>query len=139
MIWIYESNDILFINDTTATTPEASFVALQRFLTSSGKLWWICGGSDKGLDFDIWLKIKKTPHLQPLLLSGSAEQKIKKVFKKNKIAYSEFNSLLEIFNFLKSKAEPKDTILLSPGATSFGMFKNEFDRGERFNNLTDEW
>jgi len=26
-------------------------------------------------------------------------------------------------------------VLLSPGAASFGMFKNEFDRGEKFKKI----
>jgi UDP-N-acetylmuramoylalanine--D-glutamate ligase len=29
-------------------------------------------------------------------------------------------------------AEEGDTVLLSPGAASFGLFKNEFDRGDQF-------
>jgi UDP-N-acetylmuramoylalanine--D-glutamate ligase len=29
-------------------------------------------------------------------------------------------------------ARKGDTVLLSPGATSFGIFKNEFDRGDQF-------
>ncbi len=29
-------------------------------------------------------------------------------------------------------AEPGDTVLLAPGAASFGVFQNEFDRGEQF-------
>ena len=29
-------------------------------------------------------------------------------------------------------AKKGDTILLSPGAASFGVFKNEFDRGDQF-------
>ena len=31
-----------------------------------------------------------------------------------------------------------DTIVFSPGATSFGMFANEFDRGNKFMNLVKE-
>jgi UDP-N-acetylmuramoylalanine--D-glutamate ligase len=29
-------------------------------------------------------------------------------------------------------AESGDVVLLSPGAASFGLFANEFDRGEKF-------
>ncbi len=32
----------------------------------------------------------------------------------------------------KSVARKNDIVLLSPGAASFGIFKNEFDRGEQF-------
>jgi UDP-N-acetylmuramoylalanine--D-glutamate ligase len=31
-----------------------------------------------------------------------------------------------------ANAAPGDTILLSPAATSFGIFTNEYDRGEQF-------
>ncbi|MBV9707545.1 MAG: hypothetical protein JO125_09075 [Chloroflexi bacterium] len=30
------------------------------------------------------------------------------------------------------QAHPGDTVLFSPGFTSFGLFRNEFDRGDQF-------
>ena len=33
------------------------------------------------------------------------------------------------------QAQANDIILLSPAAASFGMFKNEFDRGDQFNEI----
>ena len=47
-----------------------------------------------------------------------------------------FNSLNEMLSALKnnlSSADHKDDIVVfSPGATSFGMFTNEFDRGNKY-------
>ena len=120
---IVQKKGVVFINDTTATTPEASLVAVQRFFKKNKKLWWICGGTDKGLNFNSWLKIKPNKNLQALLLSGSANDKIKQVFQKNKIIFHEFSSLTSIFNFLKNNLHSGDIVLFSPGATSFGLFK----------------
>jgi len=30
------------------------------------------------------------------------------------------------------EAQPGDVVLLSPGCASFGLFRDEFDRGDRF-------
>ena len=32
----------------------------------------------------------------------------------------------------QKKSEKNDIVLLSPGAASFGLFANEFDRGDKF-------
>ena len=36
-------------------------------------------------------------------------------------------------------AQVGDAVLLSPGCASFSMFKNEFDRGEQFNQIVRKW
>ena len=38
----------------------------------------------------------------------------------------------EAFAAALAAAKQGDIILLSPGATSFGIFKNEYDRGDQF-------
>ena len=49
-----------------------------------------------------------------------------------------FDSLDELLLELKQDLEKnststeKENVIFSPGATSFGMFKNEFDRGNQF-------
>jgi UDP-N-acetylmuramoylalanine--D-glutamate ligase len=46
-----------------------------------------------------------------------------------------FNNFEKAILAAKNKAVPGDIVLLSPGCASFGMFVNEFDRGEQFNNV----
>jgi len=44
-----------------------------------------------------------------------------------------YDNFTEALDRAVSLAQPGDVLLFSPGFTSFGMFLNEFDRGDRFN------
>jgi UDP-N-acetylmuramoylalanine--D-glutamate ligase len=46
-----------------------------------------------------------------------------------------FDDLAVALDAARAAAAPGDVVLLSPGFTSFGMFLNEFDRGDRFRAL----
>lgn len=50
-----------------------------------------------------------------------------------------FDSLVDAFADALEHAEAGDMVLLSPAFASFGMFKNEYDRGEQFNTLVSRY
>ena len=105
---IREYQGIKIYNDTTATTPEATLVALD--VLGDDRTILIMGGADKGLDMSALEarlpRVKKVIHLGRDLASAVHEA--------------------------MASADPGDTVLFSPAFASFGMFKNEYDRGDQF-------
>ena len=69
-------------------------------------------------------------------LQGSATDKITSELEKEKISFNgPFDSLDKMLVSLKEKlseTEDNEIVVFSPGATSFGMFSNEFDRGNKY-------
>ena len=101
-------------------------------------------GTDKGLDF---LPFVESAHLAKkiYLLEGTGTDKILPFLKEKQIAYSgPYGSLKEMLVAVKADLpelagnETTLNIVFSPGATSFGMFTNEFDRGNQFKALVKE-
>lgn len=129
-----------FYNDTCATVPEAAAAATQAFEKS---VTLITGGTDKGLELDKLTEvlINKDNNAIPVkniyMLSGTATDKITPELDKNNVSYNgPYSNLKDLLSALKNElANEKGTdevIVFSPGATSFGMFNNEFDRGNKF-------
>lgn len=127
---------VKFINDTTATTPEASINAIKICRSFSYKnIFLIAGGADKKLNYTSWAGAVKKYSAQPFLLEGTATPKIYQSLGKRGIKAVIFDDLKKCFNQIISLVKRGDTVLLSPAAASFGMFKNEFDRGRQFTQL----
>jgi UDP-N-acetylmuramoylalanine--D-glutamate ligase len=133
--YVGEKNGVRYYNDTTATIPEAAMAALRFF---SEPVILIAGGSDKRLQFDALAReiIKHSKGL--VLLKGEATEKLLKALKtclpaKNKNRpFEVVENMAKAIELASRSAEPGDVVLLSPGAASFGIFQNEFDRGEQF-------
>ena len=168
---IFTSKNLMIINDSASTTPDATIAALKRFsltqkytdLTQkyieqfsincpfssvNSGLILIAGGTDKNLDFkDLAKEIKK--RIKPenlILINGSATKKLIKElinikYKINKENIVEdlkdaiLKALKQFKNLNTNQSKNRYVILFSPGAASFEKFKNEFDRGEKFNKL----
>lgn len=135
-------NQYKFYNDSCATVPEAAAAASQAF----GKpVIFITGGTDKGLAFDIlsetlnYKKSQSTKVESLWLLAGTGTDKLTALLDSEGVKYNgPYSSLDDLFASLKveldktADAPATDIIVFSPGATSFGMFTNEFDRGNKF-------
>jgi len=117
-----------FVNDTTATSPEGALAALERF--KDRKIVLLGGGVDK--NFDMRILAKRFSKLKyAVLFKGSATDKLLAVWP-NKDKPHVVDSMNAALSHALQAAERGDLVLLSPGAASFGVFQNEFDRGEQF-------
>jgi UDP-N-acetylmuramoylalanine--D-glutamate ligase len=126
---------IAYYNDTTATTPDATLAALAALQeTHAGKVLLIMGGADKGIEMKELLEALPTLTKKVLLLSGTGSERVR-----NELSGVEtFENLISAVGNARMQAESGDVILLSPAFASFGMFKNEFDRGDQFNEIVKE-
>ncbi|MDR2631603.1 MAG: UDP-N-acetylmuramoyl-L-alanine--D-glutamate ligase [Spirochaetaceae bacterium] len=127
--FFYEKGGIRFYNDTAATIPEAAAAAVAAF--ESG-LVLVTGGTDKDLDFTplarAAVRVKAL-----VLLAGSGSDKLRALFEAGGIPYrGPFDSVDAAVKAALEAASAGDTVVLSPGCASFGMFKNEFDRGQQW-------
>ena len=72
-----------------------------------------------------------------VFLKGEATEAIKRELRKvmskdHSIEFETVDSMAKAVELASRSAESGDIVLLSPGAASFGIFRNEFDRGEKF-------
>ncbi len=132
---IAEKGGVQYFNDTAATIPEAAIAALRAF---DQPVILIAGGSDKRLEFGAFADEILARSKALILFKGVATDKLVQALRE-RLPESEkerrfvvVESMGKAVEFAARGAEPGDTVLLSPGAASFGLFRNEFDRGEQF-------
>ncbi len=123
---------ITVINDTAATTPDATQAALAAVQGKTGVTHLIFGGADKELAFEEVAKRLRTKRIRVILLPGTAQEKILNAFAKVGVTYTLVASMREAVDAAFREAKRGDCVLLSPGCASFGLFKNEYDRGAKF-------
>ncbi len=130
--FIKEVNGIKIYNDSASTNPESTIQALQTLPNSI----LICGGMNKGLGYIEMAEAIQKYAKAVYFLEGDATDQILSLNTKYQIPNTNphpYNKLEVLLNEVLSNSRPGDTILFSPGATSFNLFQNEFDRGEKFN------
>ncbi len=118
----------VFYNDSKATNPEASLVAINSFNNSDVVL--IAGGRDKNTDLKEFCDaINK--HIKTVILIGEAAERFDENLKKNG-----FNNIIREDTMEKAidksiELNP-DVVLLSPACASFDMYSGYEERGKVF-------
>lgn len=124
-------HNISWYNDSKGTNVGATNAALIGLGSAiKGKIILIAGGVGKNADFSTLLPaIKK--YSRHVVLIGEAAKDIAKIIA-NHIDFSYAKDMEEAVSISAQKAQPSDSVLLSPACASFDMFKNYEHRGEVF-------
>lgn len=132
--YIDTQEKIHFYNDNNSTTPESTIVSLQSLQKEypDRNIILIGGGADKKFDYKKLAQfIEREVHFT-ILFSGTATDKIKSYIRPKFERITETMSMKTAVNVAVEKAQSGDIIILSPGAASFGVFKNEYDRNDQY-------
>ena len=129
---VREVDEITYVNDTAANSPDAVVAALRRFHGEKpADIVLIAGGVNKRLAFDALAEEIIRTCKAVVLLPGDASDILAPLFG-TRIAVHRTGSMQEAVQRARDIAVRGDTVLLSPGAASTNLFRNEFERGEQF-------
>jgi len=116
-----------YVNDSKATNLDAMEKAL---LSETRPVVLIAGGKDKGFEFDSLTPLV-TSRARCAILIGEMAGRIAG-FWEPQIRCLQAGSLAEAVRLARANATAGDVVLLSPGTSSYDMFKSYADRGDQF-------
>jgi len=117
-----------FINDSKGTNLNSVWFALESMEKPTVL---IMGGVDKGNDYSLIADLVGEK-VKAIVCIGLDNQKIADAFKDIVNPIVQTSSMKEAVDAAYHLAEKGDTVLLSPGCSSFDLFKNYMDRGDQF-------
>ncbi len=124
--FVRELEGVRWINDSKATNLDSLEKAI---LSQTPPVVLIAGGKDKGFEFDPIAPLVRE-HVRVAILIGEMKKRITRSWRGVDCRVSA--SLEEAVEVARQVANPGDTVLLSPGTSSFDMFRNYGERGNRF-------
>ena len=119
-----------FINDSKATNCNSVYYALE---TTHAPIVWICGGVDKGNEYNI-LKDLVDEKVKSIVFLGKNSKKIVSNFNDSVNSIIETENMEDAVSQAFKLADAGDTVLLSPACSSFDLFQNYEHRGRLFKN-----
>ena len=117
-----------FYNDSKATNPESSIVAINSFNNKDVVL--IAGGRDKNTDLKEFCESVNN-HIKTVILIGEAGKRFEENLRQNGFNNIIFEQTLQSAIDKGISLNP-DIVLLSPACASFDMFSGYEERGKVF-------
>ena len=137
---IIKKNNIIFVNDSISTIPEASIACFNAFKDKN--IYAILGGYDKKNDMQELINYISThKNIKFIALIGDVKDKLANLLKEKK--YTNFticNNMQESVDLLYNKAilDSNAIITMSPAHASYGLYKNFEERGRDFKNIVNK-
>jgi UDP-N-acetylmuramoylalanine--D-glutamate ligase len=119
-----------YVNDSKATNPDAVEKALQ---SEDRPVVLIAGGKDKGFEFGTLTELV-AERCRSVVLIGEVASRIEAQWG-GALPCQQAGTLAEAVACARAAALAGDVVLLSPGTSSFDMFRSYADRGNQFRAL----
>ena len=135
--FVKEIGGVKWYNDSASSSPTRTIAGIEAF--PNDEIILIAGGYDKNLDYTPIAK-PIVKNVKSLILLGQTSKKIKTAVEKEqgnkkKVKIYECKSLEETIDKAKEIATSGQVVLFSPASASFDMFKNAYERGNKFKQL----
>ncbi|MEQ9405068.1 MAG: UDP-N-acetylmuramoyl-L-alanine--D-glutamate ligase [Cyclobacteriaceae bacterium] len=126
--FVEEVDGVAYINDSKATNVDSVYYALDGIKKN---IIWIAGGIDKGNDYAQVADLV-SEKVKGLICLGVNNDGLVNYFGDRMKRIEEADSIDKALEIAQDWAKRGDVVLLSPACSSFDLFDNYEDRGEKF-------
>jgi UDP-N-acetylmuramoylalanine--D-glutamate ligase len=133
----------LYVNDSISTTPHASLAALAHY--RGRRVAILVGGHDRGLDWSDFVTAMRSEAPAAIVCMGANGPRIAQALRASGASGFALLEAPDLPNAVaaaeaaldaRATSDDRGVLLLSPGAPSFGEFRDYAERGRRFAALT---
>ncbi|MGB3414561.1 MAG: UDP-N-acetylmuramoyl-L-alanine--D-glutamate ligase, partial [Microbacteriaceae bacterium] len=126
----HRSGGLVFVDDSLSTSPFATIAALESF--PDQELIVLIGGQDRGVDYQPLYDYLEQHPVQGLIGLSDSGAKLLALLEPLAIESYSAKDMLDAVQAARKMAKPGTVVLMSPGAPSYGVFKDFADRAEKF-------